>query len=1205
MKLHSSVIGSQGARCGIACALSLAVLAQGRASDVEFTDAQSGIQPRCQYALEFADDALHVRLRLGATAGSEAPPNVELGVAASQRVIVAATMRPAAPTGAPAQPLWEYALRVPWKDVGEPKPPAAIRIAVRATWTRPDSQTPLRAERYLDRASRAPFVALGETDSAAWEHIEAAAYRQRIEDARNTIAIELEQPMDGRLTIIVEDGAGNRVRNLVTGADALAGPQRVVWDGRDEDGNLVAPGTYAWRSAHHPGIVAKFLRMYANGRFPGLAPFASNHGWFRDACANTSRFFVASPLAEGGFAVISYNAEGTWLAGYNFPHGTPHGAAVVAADNAYLYSANAGADTSNATDARHNPDWAGPHFVTLTRFDIATRRVVRFKGKGEFHRILDYQASRRDPLGLNGMALLGDRLYVAARPADGLLVFHKESGDALGRIALPEVGDVAADGDSLLVVSGDRVVRVSLPEGTPTPLAQWPGHDLRGISADGQGRFYVSDSTVHQVIACDAQGRELSRYGIGGGPYAGAYVPARLVRPRGTVVFGDRLVVTEDRQQPKRFLQFALADGSVVDERFGNPPYGGSGGGFDAADATRWIGMGCQWSIDPQANDAQAAPRPTSIFFADSGHFGGAYDWAYRYRYEHRDGRTFVVGNGFIQVVSELRADGSLRDLAAFSTIGSWRYGCGWKPPQAFLDALKNAGIANPADNKVGGRGVLWVDTSGDGLCQAEEFDVLDADARCSNSRWGCNSQGLAFSFGVALDGGADALVHLEPTGWHESGAPRYPGIRAALDAAPRIAPTAFRQTVTAESTVDRFGITLQNGDPWMLAYARDGRLRWRMRNQWVGVHGSHQAPLPERGVMQGNLFFLGCAPLDETSDITVLNGNHGRYSYLTTDGLYLDETFRDVRMGGSLDDQWVGGEPFGGFFGRAPDGRFYLQTGGGGYRIYEVQGLDRLQRRQGTLEVTPAQILAAERRHAATAAAIRAPRTATIAAAPRVTVDGKLGEWTARTPLAWDRQGQFAAKAWLAVDADTLYLAYDVRDASPWVNRGTDWQTLFKTGDSVDLQLGTDPEANAKRRDPVPGDIRLLLAPQGDDTVAVLYRHRLGGATGNAVTFTSPWRGETVDDVRRLPHAKIAVQRGNGQYAVEAAVPLADLGWTPRPGQTYRGDVGVIHGDDAGTVNLLRSYWSNDATGLVNDVPGEIMLSPSHWGELRMEDAP
>jgi len=36
--------------------------------------------------------------------------------------------------------------------------------------------------------------------------------------------------------------------------------------------------------------------------------------------------------------------------------------------------------------------------------------------------------------------------------------------------------------------------------------------------------------------------------------------------------------------------------------------------------------------------------------------------------------------------------------------------------------------------------------------------------------------------------------------------------------------------------------------------------------------------------------------------------------------------------------------------------------------------------------------------------------------------------------------------------------------------------------------------------------------------------------------------------------------------------------------------------------VNMLRSYWANPATGLVNDVPGEIMLSPNLWGGVRFE---
>ncbi len=70
------------------------------------------------------------------------------------------------------------------------------------------------------------------------------------------------------------------------------------------------------------------------------------------------------------------------------------------------------------------------------------------------------------------------------------------------------------------------------------------------------------------------------------------------------------------------------------------------------------------------------------------------------------------------------------------------------------------------------------------------------------------------------------------------------------------------------------------------------------------------------------------------------------------------------------------------------------------------------------------------------------------------------------------------------------------------------------------------------------------------------------------------------------------------------AAIPLADLG-LPRQGTvTLKGDFGVIYGDDAGSIDLLRSYWSNQATGLVNDVPGEIMINPRLWGTLRFEEA-
>jgi hypothetical protein len=40
-------------------------------------------------------------------------------------------------------------------------------------------------------------------------------------------------------------------------------------------------------------------------------------------------------------------------------------------------------------------------------------------------------------------------------------------------------------------------------------------------------------------------------------------------------------------------------------------------------------------------------------------------------------------------------------------------------------------------------------------------------------------------------------------------------------------------------------------------------------------------------------------------------------------------------------------------------------------------------------------------------------------------------------------------------------------------------------------------------------------------------------------------------------------------------------------------------YGTPAGDDTLLRTYWSNQATGLVNDEVFELKMEPSNWGEL------
>ena len=134
-----------------------------------------------------------------------------------------------------------------------------------------------------------------------------------------------------------------------------------------------------------------------------------------------------------------------------------------------------------------------------------------------------------------------------------------------------------------------------------------------------------------------------------------------------------------------------------------------------------------------------------------------------------------------------------------------------------------------------------------------------------------------------------------------------------------------------------------------MRAFAPDGRLLWRYPNRWSGVHGSHHAPLPSPGELQGVLFFTGVAPLDDTADVMLMNGNHGRAFVMTTDGLYLDEVFPDCRMMTNPQAGGVGilgGECFGGAFGRSQtDGNYYFQGGGIEYRIYRIDGLNEIVR--------------------------------------------------------------------------------------------------------------------------------------------------------------------------------------------------------------------------------------------------------------------
>jgi len=1061
-------------------------------------------------------------------------------------------------------------------------------------------------ERLSHNDSRATFRPLS-TNPDHWQAFSLAEYQRRVTEQKNEIWVDFQQPVEGKVSIVIEDAQGKRIRNLVSGRSISAGSQRVLWDGLDENGKLVPPGQYRWRGISHPGIEPNYLMNFANGGEPTIRPWGPNHSTMHDVTTNGEFVFFAAPVTEGGWALVALDADGKWIQGYEHQHGLGINHDAIAADDRYLYCAQDGFawGGTRGIDFQSN-DWQATWKLSLVRYDIKSGKMINFPGRKD-HLIVDEMqvgpgSNNADFEGFNlgGMTVQGDRIYIGSRQHNAVLVLDAQSGQLLEEVPVEGPRKLAAAGD-VFVATDSGVVRLrDRKQVIPTK-----GMDVAGIACAANHDILVSDRVTHQIYRFSPEGKLIAKIGTPGGPYAGEYNPSRIVNPEG-ISFGPegKLWVTEDRWSPKRIHAWDLQKNEVVYEKFGVPHYGGTGATFDPKSHRRWVGLGCRWELDFQ----QQTARPTHVLAIDDAHFEHYHPLNYQLIREQ--GRTYLVGFGKITTVSEVRADGSIKDCAAISSTHHFSYGCNWQPPQAYIDAFyakwpeerKNEKVGRKGDGKPyaqKGPGVLWVDQNNDGEPQQEEFEFTDKTVQVGGSSWGHRSVGLTLKFPMLVDQQVKVAT-LAPGKINSDGVPQYPTLAEAVATATEIPLTPGHQRHSASSHDDRFGRFLINSDPEMNAYSADGKHLWSFANQWSGVHGSHRAPLPETGVMQGTLYFLGMAPFDDQADVFFLSGNHGRCFMLTSDGLYLDEMFRDVRVSYANDAYRLGGEIFGGCFGKSDkDGQYYVQIGHGSYRLYHLAGLDQAVRISGELTVSKQQADAAEQKTLRGLADESVKKRATIAAAkvPPI-VDGDLKEWTGAPVAKWDQNGKFPVTVWSSRDEQNLYLAYQVEDVSPFVNQGRQWSTLFATGDTVDFQFATDADANPKRNAPVPGDKRVMIAPFEDKPTVVLFEHRKPGGT-HPIEFTSPWRGEKVDHVEQLTDAKVAVQRHRGSYVVEVMLPLDKLGWKIEPGTIYRSDFGVTFGDPEGKETQLRSYWANPATMLVDDIPGEIMLHPAMWGEI------
>ena len=615
---------------------------------------------------------------------------------------------------------------------------------------------------------------------------------------------------------------------------------------------------------------------------------------------------------------------------------------------------------------------------------------------------------------------------------------------------------------------------------------------------------------------------------------------------------------------------------------FGNPNYGG-GGTLDPYDKSRLYFADLRFHLDWETGKT----RLDSVMSAKGREEASVWGLNIRHKVEAIvvEGRRYLVTGPLVLHATDKRFQvvcaydekaKRLRLAAAVGDGGAFPY---LQQPE-FLKAT--------GGKPLGGFSFIWADRNGDGEVQAAETVLTPKK-------------------GNVVVGRADAKLGF----W--SGAARYEVKEFLPDGTPvyELRPMPFEAHYhMPDGNHFRFGHRGGEGEGDEVNEVVDpqGRTLWFYRAGYR-MDGLNVPPWqPGRVDLQFGIAGFGKVKGD-LGDIFVIAANNGQWNLWTADGLlagHLTLHTRDPRVEGwpaehargtKMGNITAGQEHFQYFFIQAADGKFYALIGGGSINVMEVRGLERIRRGEAEFRVTPEMLQktqAWEARRAQRAVFTRAAVQECPHGAP--TLDGRMNEneWPAVT-----RIGDWATFG-MQYNEDRLFLGWTVTGRGAFTNGGEDFRRCFKTGAAVDVQLGTRADAAPDRRAPEAGDIRILVTRLKGKPVAVLYRPVAPDAPKSERYETATLVASTsIDQVKILEAAVIAVQEGGDSYSVEASIPLKDLKLAPAPDRMLKMDWGVLTTHD-GFFTHTRTYWANSTATGVSDEPLEARLQPNLWGHLR-----
>ena len=788
-------------------------------------------------------------------------------------------------------------------------------------------------------------------------------------------------------------------------------------------------------------------------------------------------------------------------------------------------------------------------------------------------------AKRCRVFGVAALQYLGGEVPVDPLSNERIEVYDTRNGSLLDEIPIAQPGPLAAGaGGELLALAGGNLVRVD-PAGKAHQTLVSDLQSPTSLAADRQGLLYVFDrgKDRQNLRVYDHAGKYLRSIGTPGGFQVGPWDPTRM----GAVSSIDidsrgQLWVVENQYWPKRVTLWST-DGTLKREFLGNTAYGG-GGVLDPEDKTRLFYGPLEFAIDWQTGASRLKNLTLGPGWSDLATAG---EVPFR-----AGGRTYLVNRAnFLDMhcgVVYLYEKDHLRPVAAMGLA-------------LYFDPLKRPEVLSRLSNNLADQKFIWCDRNGDGQVQADEVILSPKPADMHgltnfNRDLGVQAGNLRYQVREFLPNGAPV--------YEEHAMPALHG-----ECLYRLDDGNFYRMGNGEATDTKV-------DP-------EGRKIWSVPQEGWGGHALHHAKpfRPDQVVAQLGMVGHETAHAGGLGEFVVNHSNPGAWHIWTADGLLAGPIFRDERdpkaepwsmtahqRGMILENITTGEEHFQGYFCRTADNHYYVVAGHNHISILEVLGLEQCRRLGGELTITSEEVRKAqqwETRRQHEEVYQRAPVVDVYRLRKPPEMDGKLDDWG--PPDAEIPEG---AELRLGYDDVNLYVACSTRSLGPLINKGHEWDRLFKTGAAVDLQIGTSAAASEDRKMPQPGDVRLLMTVVDQRPVAVLYRPVVPGTPPEKVwRVVSPVGETTIDEVKRLEGVRMARSGGPNQYILQAAVPLAALGLKPEPGLRLKLDWGVLVSGPSGSEVLRRVTWANHASQIVADAPSEARLQPNLWGHARFHD--